>query len=155
MTHRAGEIITTLCAMALALVFITAALPKIMHPAGFSLSIYRYQILPHGAVNLLAIYLPWIELFSAGFILWPRYRQAAAMLVFAMLLMFTVAIVVSMLRGIDVACGCFTVDPDAHRLGWQNVFRNVALLAMATWVFFSSRNTERARPSGTAYHPIP
>jgi hypothetical protein len=144
MNKKVVNILSLLCSIGLALVFAAAAAPKLLNPDAFSLAIYRYQLLPHSLVNLLAIYLPWLELCSAAFILWPRYRDAAAMLALGMLVMFTAAIGISMARGIDVSCGCFTLSADAHQLGWTNVLRNVALLAAAAWVLFVSRRQTQA-----------
>ncbi len=149
MNRQVATVITWLLAIGLAIVFAAAAIPKIGNPDAFSLAIYRYQILPGALINVTAVYLPWLELCCAGFLLWPRYRDAAAALVLAMLLVFTVAIVASIARSIDLACGCFTVDADAHKVGWMNVGRNVLLLAAAVWVSVGSRCRQPKAVAGT------
>jgi hypothetical protein len=39
-----------------------ASYDKILHPLAFAEIVYNYQILPDVLVNLVALFLPWIEL---------------------------------------------------------------------------------------------
>jgi len=119
----------------LALVFIAACLPKMWHPHAFATAIFRYQILPYELINGFAIYLPWLECVTAVVLLfWPKGRMAALVILLAMLLVFTVAISASIFRGIDMACGCFSVNPEAGRIGWLNIGRNVLLILSCVWL---------------------
>ena len=43
-------------------VFIYASIDKIMHPHGFAELVNNYHILPPYLVNLMAIFLPWLEM---------------------------------------------------------------------------------------------
>ncbi|OQW96500.1 MAG: hypothetical protein BWK77_04445 [Verrucomicrobia bacterium A1] len=118
------------CRLIVAAVFIAAGIPKILEPHAFAIAVFRYQMLPFSLVNLMAIFLPWIELVAGIALLSPRSRGGAAAIILAMLIVFTVAIAVSQARGINIACGCFSVDPDAKHIGWWNLARNVGLIAM-------------------------
>lgn len=118
----------------LAAVFAAAAVPKILSPHDFAVVVFRYQILPYPLVNLAALFLPWLELLCAvALVAAPRFRDAALALVLAMLIVFTAAIAFNLYRGIDIACGCFTVKPGARHMGWWNLGRN-ALLIIAGWL---------------------
>ncbi len=117
--------------IALSVVFLAAAVPKILDPHAFAVAVFRYQMVPYPLVNLLAVYLPWIELVAAVALLMPRFNDAAAFLMLGMLLVFTTAITINLFRGIDMACGCFTTNPDAARIGWRKVAENAGLIAMA------------------------
>ena len=80
----------------LAAVFVWAACVKIAHPDAFALAVSRYPILvgPFSfLVNPVAIVLPWVELASGLAVLLtpPRTRAGAALLLAAMLLVFTLA----------------------------------------------------------------
>lgn len=119
------------CRLVLAGVFLAAAVPKILSPHDFALAVFRYQILPDSLVNLMGIYLPWVELTAALALLVPRWSDGAALVLFVLLAVFAVAISVNLVRGVDMACGCFTTDPDADRIGWINVVRNVVLMGLA------------------------
>lgn len=113
----------------LAAVFAGAAVPKILSPHDFAVAVFRYQMLPYPWVNLVALCLPWLELLCAvALVAAPRWRDAALTIVLGMLLVFTAAIAFNLYRGIDIACGCFTVKPGARHMGWWNLGRNAVLI---------------------------
>lgn len=120
-----------LCSIALAAVFAAACVPKIMAPHDFALMVFRYQLLPFALINIVAIYLPWLELASAVGLLFPASRRGAALVILAMLAVFTAALIFNIARGINIACGCFSVDESASVSGWWNVARNALLIALA------------------------
>lgn len=127
-------------ALLLAIVFTAAAIPKLSDPAGFALAIHRYHLAPDGLINLMAIYLPWLEVIAALALLWPRTRAAGAWLITLMLILFTVALTSALARGLDVACGCFTTNPEAAHAGVVNVVRNLGLLLAALWLVWPHRS---------------
>ncbi|OGV40587.1 MAG: hypothetical protein A2X46_18995 [Lentisphaerae bacterium GWF2_57_35] len=135
--------IVWLCRLALAAVFIGASIPKIIQPHDFALAVFRYQMAPYELVNLVALILPWIEL-TAGIalLLIPKLRAAANLLIAGMLAFFTVAISINLYRGIDIACGCFTVNAEAGHMGWLNLARNIALLAACAFLWWNSSRKE-------------
>ena len=49
----------------LAVIFLLASAPKIIAPREFAIAVFHYQLLPDAAINLMAIFLPWIELVAA------------------------------------------------------------------------------------------
>lgn len=115
----------------LAAVFLLAAWPKVTHPHAFAESIYRYHLLDHDWINVQAVYLPWLELVCAlALLAAPRLRRGALLLVLLMLIMFTTAIAINVYRGVDIDCGCFSVSHTGSRIGWWNLARNAALLAL-------------------------
>lgn len=134
MTRR---LLTAGASLILATVFVGAALPKLVDPAGFALAIHHYHLAPDGLINLMAIYLPALELCAALGLLLPRTRRAAAWLTGLMLLIFTAALASAIVRGLDVSCGCFTTNPEAGRVGILNLARNGALLLLIAWILWS------------------
>jgi putative oxidoreductase len=64
------------------------------------------------------------------------WARAAALLLAALLAVFTVGLASALARGIDLACGCFGGTDAAT---WWTVLRDVALLAWALGVAASSR----------------
>ena len=116
----------------LGLVFLAAAIPKIVAPHDFALVVFHYQMVPYPLVSLFGIYLPWLELVAALALLFvPRLRSAAAWILLGLLIVFTAAIAVNLGRGIDIACGCFSVNPRVGHLGAWNLIRNGFLIALA------------------------
>jgi len=114
-------------------VFIYASMYKINYPAEFAETIASYQMIPYWAINLTALILPWIELVAGVLlVLGIRTKSAAAVIGF-LLLVFSLAILVTMVRGIPIGCGCFTsVD---EPLGWRTLVRDLMWLAMTLQVY--------------------
>ena len=48
--------------LALGVIFVVAALPKIADPPSFAHMIYNYRIVPAPVINLMALTMPWVEL---------------------------------------------------------------------------------------------
>src|SRR5881409_934674 len=97
--------------LALGAIFVYAAWPKIYDPPSFAHLIWNYQILPSVLINPMAIVLPWVEIICGLALIAGMYRRGAALLIGCMLAVFTVALVVDILRDIPVNCGCFSVTP--------------------------------------------
>ena len=135
-----------ICRMLLAAIFLMASVPKIIAPHEFAIAVFRYQLLPDSAINLMAIFLPWIELVAAVAVLIPRASAAAAAILLALLAVFTAAIAIDLVRGIDISCGCFTLAADAGPIGWWEVVRDVGFLALAGFVLWAGLRPEPARP---------
>ena len=130
---------------ALGLVFLASSLPKLAQPGEFAVAIYRYQLAPHAFINVMAVFLPWLELVCALALLgWRDARRGALWLVLGMLLMFTAAIGINLYRGIDIACGCFSVSAAKGHLGWLSIARNLALMGA---VAVGLRLNARPRPA--------
>jgi uncharacterized membrane protein YphA (DoxX/SURF4 family) len=140
-------------AMLLGAVFAYAAWPKIADPSLFGQSIHRYALLPNSSVSLLAIYLPWLEICAAVFVLWPRYRAPAATLIAAMLVVFLAAQGSALARGLDISCGCFSGSDAEDKIGWHSLLRNASLLLIALLLackgHASARSHTTQSPSGT------
>jgi uncharacterized membrane protein YphA (DoxX/SURF4 family) len=125
------------CRMLLAAIFLLASVPKIIAPHEFAIAVFRYQLLPDPAINLMATFLPWVELVAAVAILIPRTSAAAAAIFLGLLAVFTAAISIDLVRGIDISCGCFTFAADAGPIGWWEVMRDAGFLALAGFVLWA------------------
>lgn len=137
-----------LARLAVAALFLGACIAKIRDPEAFALAVNRYRLLPAELVNALALLLPWIELTSGLAVLAApaRWRAAGALLILGMLGVFTAAISLNMLRGIEASCGCFSTRADAAVSDAWNLVRNGALIWLALAVFLDA--VRRAAPAG-------
>ena len=112
--------------------FIVAGGVKIVEPAAFAENVYNYQAVPDAFVNPIAVFLPWLEVvIGVCMLVAPRYRLASSWIAQLLLLFFTALIVVTVMRGIDISCGCFKVGPEAGKVGWTKVAQNVGWIVVS------------------------
>lgn len=120
--------------------FVVACLHKIAEPASFALDIATYDILPLAAINLVAIVLPWIELFAGSMLIVGWRTRPASLLIVAMMLVFLMALTIALGRGLDMSCGCFAAqgaeDDPISRL---TILRDLVWLGLAHFVFVFDR----------------
>ncbi len=133
------RILYRILALVLAGIFIYASWDKILHPEQFAVSIRAYRILPEALVNAAAVWLPWLELTIGALLVLNRWPRGALLLANLLLIMFTAALGVNAIRGIDVHCGCFVSDPNAaaQSIAWY-LTRDFLFLAIglgAAWTF--------------------
>lgn len=144
------KVIAIISRLIVAVVFIGAAIPKIMHPHEFAVAIFRYQAAPYATINIGAVFMPWLEIVVGLTILfWGKFRDAAATITFGMLTVFTVAIASAIFRGIDIGCGCFSVNPHAQAVGWLSILRNLVLMALTAVIFYDAWKKNYSTPTGS------
>jgi len=124
--------------LTLAGIFIYASLDKIAHPAAFAKDVYNYQILPDALINLTALVLPWLELFLGLCLLAGIWLPGAVLTANGLLLVFMVALMFNLARGLDVNCGCFSTAGDAPAMsaGWY-LLRDVGFFAVGVFLFYA------------------
>ena len=116
--------------VAIALVFMAAALGKISDPASFAKQIHYFRLVPMGFENTVAIMLPWIELVAALALLMRAHPRSGAMVTAGLMVLFVAVVAAALARGLDIECGCFGTS-DASRVGGAKLLENVGLLALA------------------------
>ncbi len=109
-------------------VFVMYAIDKIAAPADFALNIERYELLPFGLVNLVAIVLPWIELVVGVCILLGVRLRLNAVFAAVMLVLFIGAIGSAMARGLEINCGC---SARSETVGWGKIAEDAMYLLLA------------------------
>lgn len=121
-------------------VFIYASIHKIIHPDLFAIDIATYDILPLYLVNIMAIILPYMEFVSGILLIAGPFIKEAALMISAMMLMFLIAIIIALYKGINISCGCFASqgaleDP----ISFKTVIRDSVWLLMSLYVLFFDR----------------
>jgi uncharacterized membrane protein YphA (DoxX/SURF4 family) len=122
--------------LALAAVFLWAGYGKAMDPHGFGVEIARYRMVPHDLLNAMAIMLPWIELVCGVTLVLGLWVRAGALTCGGMLVVFIIAIVLALKRGLDISCGCFGGGAESSHLSLATLWRDVFWLAWAAHVWF-------------------
>ncbi len=128
--NRTVKILVSANRIILGLIFIYASWDKILAPEAFAGAIANYQILPEVFVAPAAIFLPWLELTSGVCLIVNRWTGGSAIIVTVLIVMFTAAIGFNIYRGMDISCGCFTLDQSAPDSMWFYLLRDVIFLAM-------------------------
>ncbi len=129
--------------------FIWASLAKIGNIDGFATDLHHYRALPLVFENVLAMMLPWIEVLAGVALVLNFAPRAGSVILGVMLVVFIVAILSAMVRGLDIACGCFGTS-DATRTGWIAFLRDMVFLALA-WIGYPRERV--TSPLSTARTP--
>lgn len=145
---QARAILVTLARLAVAGVFIYAALPKIWDPVAFAGDIANYRV-PYWLWNGAAGVVPMLELFGALALLHPRYYRSGAIVLGGLTLIFLALIYSVILRGIDIDCGCFGQQTNSNPVGWNLFLRDVGLLALIVIAALPRRHAIAPSNDGT------
>jgi len=131
-------------------IFLYAPLDKILHPGGFSDSVWNYHLLPQAMVNLWSLWLPWLELVASLAILAGVWSFEAALVVNVLYVLFLIAIGQGLARGINFECGCFSQGGHGASASWQTIGRDLSFFAMSMWLLFS----EQRQNSWALFHKM-
>jgi putative oxidoreductase len=97
-----------LCCFILGGLFIYASIDKIVNPHAFARIIHNYRLVPDIFIYAMAITFPWVEMIAGLFLVSGIYKRTAAIVLSGMLLVFTIAISINLIRGLKFDCGCFS-----------------------------------------------
>ncbi len=134
--------------IALGVIFVAAALPKIVDPPSFAHMIYNYKLVPWSLVNPLALVMPWIELLCGLALILGIWKESARTIIAALLLTFIAAIGINLLRGNAIDCGCFDVSAagksSEDRLADMRmvILRDVGMLMMVAQLWWASHQAK-------------
>tara|TARA_B110000438_G_C15649494_1_gene578918 strand:- start:105 stop:545 length:441 start_codon:yes stop_codon:yes gene_type:complete len=101
------------CRFILGIIFIYASIDKIANPLAFSDLIDNYHIIPSQISNLVALIIPWIELFIGLCFILGILLDGACFISAALLFWFIFILSQALYRGIDLNCGCFDLSEKA------------------------------------------
>jgi len=134
---------------ALVILFLSAGLAKLTAPQEFARAVRNYDLLPARRVGTVATWLPRLELLAALLLALGVLTTLAAAVLAGLLLAFTAAVAVSLLRGRQLDCGCFG-STAPRRITWATVARNLVLAAMAALVVAWSPDALSLLPAWSA-----
>lgn len=121
-------------------VFVYAGIMKAWHPMVFLEDVRSFALLPDPYAALLAIFLPWLEVFAGLAVIVGALRKAGLAVLNLSLLLFLGAIVIAWVRGTDIRCGCFGGSSDATSSYIELIIRDLVLLALGVWLLIRRRN---------------
>lgn len=138
--------------IALGVLFVAAALPKIIDPPGFAQMIYNYKMVPASLLNAMTLVLPWLELLCGIALILGIWRRTATLLVGLMLVTFIAAIGINLARDNAVNCGCFEIvpTPKTHDQLISEmkivILRDLGMLLMVAQILYATRQARAGAP---------
>jgi putative oxidoreductase len=115
-----------------AVILAWASADKILHPYDFGLDVLNYRVVNEGISFLVAIWLPYIELFTAVCLAVGLWLEAAAVINAVLMWAFLGLILQAFFRRLDIHCGCFTVRGESVigpvKIGENALFAALSLL---------------------------
>lgn len=120
------------------IIFIYASMYKIVYTAEFAETIAGYQIVPYWVVNIMAIVLPWIELISGIMLIAGIRTRSAALTIVVLIFLFSFAILINLIKGSAISCGCFHHSLN-EVMSWWTFLRDLIWGGMTLQVFFFDR----------------
>lgn len=119
----------------LGLFFLGVGLPKAAAPGLFAAQVAAYQLVPSSLVTLVALVIPRLEVLiglclASGFL-----ARSGALLAGALSLAFALATALTLMRGLQIDCGCL---PVALPITWAHPLADLALASLA-WLVLRHR----------------
>ena len=112
-----GPYPTLVSRLGLGLIFLLSGLTKLGVPGTFQASIDSYEMpLPTEFVRLMAVGLPPLELGLGAWLMLGLFTRFSAALSGGLIVIFLIAMIQAMFRGLDPNCGCF-VGAQGNALG--------------------------------------
>ena len=131
--------------IALGLIFVVAAWPKIIDPPSFAHMIYNYRILPGSLINISSLVMPWVELLAGLALILGIWTRPARWIVGLLLAVFMIAIAFNLARGNAIDCGCFEVSAagktheERIRDMWLVLLRDAGMLLMVAQLWWAEK----------------
>ncbi|NOZ74808.1 MAG: DoxX family membrane protein [FCB group bacterium] len=137
---KPGTLLIIAARLIVGFVMIYAALDKIADPLTFSRAINNYHLIPWGMENIMAITLPWIEMFVGIGLITGIFLDGAVLVVQGLMAVFILAIGSAILRGYDIECGCGLKSGEL--VGLPKLLEDFVYLGLSVLIYFRS---ERGR----------
>mgnify|MGYP002073262035 CR=1 FL=1 len=111
--------------------FIASAVPKLRQPYLFLADVYAYELLSPSVAKFSAVVIPVLEL-TIGALLLAGVLLPGALIASAVVsIVFFVAQVAALARGLRIDCGCFGASGAADPIGFATISR-VVLFCLAS-----------------------
>ncbi len=135
--------------IALGVIFVAAALPKIVDPPSFAHMIYNYKLVPWALINSMALIMPWLELLCGLALIFGIWKGTARTIIGLMLVTFIIAIAINLARGNAIDCGCFDVTAAGRTseerltdMHWV-ILRDAGMLLMVAQLWWASHQLKK------------
>lgn len=128
----------------LGMIFLYASLDKIFSPANFAEVIYHYKVLPLAMINIFAIIIPWAEFGIGVMLLLDNWSDVASFSLVILTNIFMILILIAMARGLNIECGCFSLDSHNSFVGWKRIFEDILIVSGGIFIFIDAITKEES-----------
>lgn len=123
----------TLACLGLGLCLSFSGVQKLKAPRSFVIAVVDFDVLPVLPSRWLGWWLPWIECFVGLLLLAGRAVGPTTVLAGSLLLAFTGAVALNLVRGRTLSCRCF--GNGSGKIGTHTIARNLVLVGLAALIF--------------------
>jgi uncharacterized membrane protein YphA (DoxX/SURF4 family) len=125
-------------------VFVYSSVGKLFSQEEFGRVIYNYDLLPLFSVNILAIVLPYIQFIAGILLIFGIFKRGNSVIFIVLLLVFLIALIQAYARGLDINCGCFSLDTTSSNTDILiRIIQDVLLLIPAFLILVFSKKTNK------------
>jgi uncharacterized membrane protein YphA (DoxX/SURF4 family) len=129
----------TLLRVACGIVVLVASQDKLGDAAKFTHVVEGYHILPLSLVPLAAVVIPWLEFFTGVCLVLGLQWRGAALVFCALMAVYTFSLSWNLLHGVEMNCGCFSMD-STEKTTWWTVVRDLVFLVMGLGALLAPSN---------------
>ncbi|MBL8006578.1 MAG: DoxX family membrane protein [Ignavibacteria bacterium] len=120
--------------------FLYASIDKVTNQEAFARAIYNYKFMPDFVINIMAIVIPFIELVTGIFLILGIFLRGSSFIITSLLIVFIIALSQAYARGLDIACGCFSLETVTEKSDiLQRIAEDILLLASSIIIFIKSK----------------
>ncbi len=122
--------------------FIFSGVMKLKNPELFAIDIHNYQILTDPCPSLVALTLPWLEVFAGLGLIVRRCYLGGLVILAGSLIAFNLALGSAWIRGLEISCGCFGDSGETTNYPVA-IGRNFVLFGIAVVLFWMEKGGNR------------
>lgn len=139
---RVRKPLSQIFAVAIGIVFLWSAVPKLLSPLMFLMNVYDYALFSPPMGVGIAFFVPYLELVLGVCLVFGVLKKAASVLSETLFIAFVVLQSSALWRGLQIACGCMGSSGDAVSV--RTLGRTVLLLAVCSFVLLDELLSDEA-----------
>lgn len=133
--------------IAIGLIFMAAAMPKLYYPYEFLANIYSYELLGPTTGVLASLILPFLEVAIGVALLLNVGARGALVLATGLGALFVGVQSWALLQGLEISCGCFG---DGGTVNYTTLLRTVALFVLIAGTCYASLGFQKTPAASRA-----
>ena len=111
-----------------------------MNQEEFSKAIFNYKFLPDVFINIFAIVIPYLELISGLLLILGIFIRGSSFIFIVLLIIFIIALTQAYARGLDISCGCFSLETVGQKSDiLLRIVEDILLLIATITIFIKSK----------------